>query len=225
MTKTNKWDDSVSYYNYKPKPKSDPRIERMKSLILHADIAEATFPYLAAQIYNHDNQTDICDLVLNDDENTRFELEMFYFYHENITHQIESDDQILNQLLHPLGIQNKEAIKNLYTNLLKYQDFDEFYIDLKAKIKKLLTIEPPTIQEVTKFIIANAKDNDNQFTYFLAADLAAEFVHEDTTNSVRIETMLDTYDSDETITFPCGHIFSKDEDLDECPFCNDDDED
>lgn len=221
MTKTNKWDDSVSYYNYKPKPKSDPKIERMKSLILHADIAEATFPYLAAQIYTHNNQTGICDLVLNDDENTRFELEMFYFYHENIAQQIESDDQILNQLLQPLGIQNKEVIKNLYTNLLKYQDFDGFYSDLKAKIKKLLTIEPPTIQEVTKFIIANAKDNDNQFTYFLAA----EFVHEDTTNSVRIETMLDTYDSDETITFPCGHIFSKDEDLDECPFCNDDDED
>lgn len=221
MTKTNKWDDSVSYYNYKPKPKSDPRIERMKSLILHADIAEATFPYLAAQIYTHDNQTDICDLVLNNDEDTKLEIEMFYFYHENIAQQIESDDQILNQLLQPLGIQNKEVIKNLYTNLLKYQDFDGFYSDLKAKIKKLLTIEPPIIQEVTKFIIANAKDNDNQFTYFLAA----EFVHEDTTNSVRIETMLDTYDSDETITFPCGHIFSKDEDLDECPFCNDDDED
>lgn len=221
MTKTNKWDDSVSYYNYKPKPKSDPRIERMKSLILHADIAEATFPYLAAQIYTHDNQTDICDLVLNNDEDTKLEIEMFYFYHENIAQQIESDDQILNQLLQPLSIQNKEVIKNLYTNLLKYQDFDGFYSDLKAKIKKLLTIEPPTIQEVTKFIIANAKDNDNQFTYFLAA----EFVHEDTTNSVRIETMLDTYDSDETITFPCGHIFSKDEDLDECPFCNDDDED
>ena len=221
MTKTNKWDDSVSYYNYKPKPKSDPKIERMKSLSLHADIAEATFPYLAAQIYTHDNQTDICDLVLNDDENTRFELEMFYFYHENIAQQIESDDQILNQLLQPLGIQNKEVIKNLYTNLLKYQDFDKFYSDLKAKIKKLLTIDPPTIQDLSKFIIANAKDNDNQFTYFLAA----EFVHEDTTNSVRIETMLDTYDSDETITFPCGHTFSKDEDLDECPFCNDDDED
>lgn len=221
MTKTNKWDDSVSYYNYKPKPKSDPKIERMKSLILHADIAEATFPYLAAQIYTHDNQTDICDLVLNDDENTRFELEMFYFYHENIAQQIESDDQILNQLLQPLGIQNKEVIKNLYTNLLKYQDFDKFYSDLKAKIKKLLTIDPPTIQDLSKFIIANAKDNDNQFTYFLAA----EFVHEDTTNSVRIETMLDTYDSDETITFPCGHTFSNDEDLDECPFCNDDDED
>lgn len=221
MTKTNKWDDSVSYYNYKPKPKSDPKIERMKSLILHADIAESTFPYLATQIYTHDNQTDICDLVLNDDENTRFELEMFYFYHENIAQQIESDDQILNQLLQPLGIQNKEVIKNLYTNLLKYQDFDKFYSDLKAKIKKLLTIDPPTIQDLSKFIIANAKDNDNQFTYFLAA----EFVHEDTTNSVRIETMLDTYDSDETITFPCGHIFSKDEDLDECPFCNNDDED
>ena len=188
MTKTNKWNDSVSYYNYKPKPKSDPRIERMKSLILHADIAEATFPYLAAQIYTHDNQTDICDLVLNDDEDTKLEIEMFYFYHENIAQQIESDDQILNQLLQPLGIQNKEVIKNLYTNLLNYQDFDGFYSDLKAKIKKLLTIEPPTIQEVTKFIIANAKDNDNQFTYFLAA----EFVHEDTTNSVRIETMLDT---------------------------------
>ena len=221
VNKTNKWDDSVSYYNYKPKPKSDPKIERMKSLILHADIDEATFPYLAAQIYIHDNQTDICDLVLNDDENTRFELEMFYFYHENIAQQIESDDQILNQLLQPLGIQNKEAIKNLYTNLLKYQDFDEFYSDLKAKIKTLLTIESPTIQEVTKFIIANAKDNDNQFTYFLAA----EFVHEDTTNSVRIETMLDKYGSNETTTFPCGHIFSKDEDLDECPLCNDDDED
>lgn len=221
MTKTNKWDDSVSYYNYKPKPKSDPKIERMKSLILHADIAEATFPYLAAQIYTHDNQTDICDLVLNDDENTRFELEMFYFYHENIAQQIESDDQILNQLLQPLGIQNKEVIKNLYTNLLKYQDFDKFYSDLKAKIKKLLTIDPPTIQDLSKFIIANAKDNDNQFTYFLAA----EFVHEDTTNSVRIETMLDTYDSDETITFPCGHTFSDDEKLDECPFCNNNDED
>lgn len=220
VNKTNKWDDSVSYYNYKPKPKSDPKIDRMKSLILHADIAEATFPYLAAQIYTHDNQTDICDLVLNDDENTRFELEMFYFYHENIAQQIESDDQILNQLLQPLGIQNKEVIKNLYTNLLKYQDFDKFYSDLKAKIKKLLTIDPPTIQDLSKFIIANAKDNDNQFTYFLAA----EFVHEDTTNSVRIETMLDTYDSDETITFPCGHIFSKDEDLDECPFCNDDED-
>ena len=222
VNKTNKWNDSVSYYNYKPKPKSDPKIERMKSLILHADIAEATFPYLAAQIYTHDNQTDICDLVLNDDDNTRFELEMFYFYHENIAQQIESDDQILNQLLQPLGIQNKEVIKNLYTNLLKYQDFDEFYSDLKAKIKTLLTLEPPTIQEATKFIIANANDKDNQFTYFLAA----EFVHEDTTNSVRIKTMLDTYDSDETITFPCGHIFSNDEDLDECPFCNDyDDED
>lgn len=220
MTKTNKWDNSVNYHNYKPKPKSDPKIDRMKSLILHADIAEATFPYLAAQIYTHDNQTDICDLVLNDDENTRFELEMFYFYHENIAQQIESDDQILNQLLQPLGIQNKEVIKNLYTNLLKYQDFDKFYSDLKAKIKKLLTIDPPTIQDLSKFIIANAKDNDNQFTYFLAA----EFVHEDTTNSVRIETMLDTYDSDETITFPCGHIFSKDEDLDECPFCNDDED-
>lgn len=221
VNKTNKWNDSVSYYNYKPKPKSDPKIERMKSLILHADIAEATFPYLAAQIYTHDNQTDICDLVLNNDEDTRFELEMFYFYHENIAQQIESDDQILNQLLQPLGIQNKEVIKNLYTNLLKYQDFDKFYSDLKAKIKKLLTIDPPTIQDLSKFIIANAKDNDNQFTYFLAA----EFVHEDTTNSVRIETMLDIYDSDETITFPCGHTFSKDEDLDECPFCNDDDED
>lgn len=221
MTKTNKWDDSVSYYNYKPKPKSDPKIERMKSLILHADIAEATFPYLAAQIYTHDNQTDICDLVLNDDEDTRFELEMFYFYHENIAQQIESDDQILNQLLQPLGIQNKEVIKNLYTNLLKYQDFDKFYSDLKAKIKKLLTIDPPTIQDLSKFIITNAKDNDNQFTYFLAA----EFVHEDTTNSVRIETMLDTYDSDETITFPCGHTFSKDEDLDKCPFCNNNEED
>lgn len=221
MTKTNKCDDSVSYYNYKPKPKSDPKIERMKSLILHADIAEATFPFLAEQIYHHNNQSDICDLVLNDDEDTKLEIEMFYTYHENIAQQIELDDQILNQLLQPLGIQNKEAIKNLYTNLLKYQDFDEFYSDLKAKIKTLLTIEPPTIQEVTKFIIANAKDNDNQFTYFLVA----EFVHEDTTNSVRIETMLDTYNSDETITFPCGHTFSKDEDLDECPFCNDDDED
>lgn len=221
VNKTNKWDDSVSYYNYKPKPKSDPKIERMKSLMLHADIAEATFPYLAEQIYHHNNQSDICDLVLKDDEDSKLEIEMFYTYHENIAQQIESDDQILNQLLQPLGIQNKEAIKNLYTNLLKYQDFDEFYSDLKAKIKKLLTIEPPTIQEVTKFIIANAKDKDNQFTYFLAA----EFVHEDTTNSVRIETMLDTYDSDETITFPCGHTFSKDEDLDECPFCNDDDED
>lgn len=220
MTKTNKWDNSVNYHNYKPKPKSDPKIERMKSLMLHADIAEATFPYLAAQIYTHDNQTDICDLVLNDDENTRFELEMFYFYHENIAQQIESDNQILNQLLQPLGIQNKETVKNLYINLLRYKDFDEFYSDLKTKIKTLLKIEPPTIQEVTKFIIANAKDKDNQFTYFLAA----EFVHEDTTNSVRIETMLDTYNSDETITFPCGHIFSKDEDLDECPFCNDDED-
>lgn len=160
-------------------------------------------------------------VLLNDDENTRFELEMFYFYHENIAQQIESDDQILNQLLQPLGIQNKEVIKNLYTNLLKYQDFDKFYSNLKAKIKKLLTIDPPTIQDLSKFIIANAKDKDNQFTYFLAA----EFVHEDTTNSVRIETMLDTYDSDETITFPCGHTFSKDEDLDEYPFCNNDDED
>lgn len=136
-------------------------------------------------------------VLLNDDENTRFELEMFYFYHENIAQQIESDDQILNQLLQPLGIQNKKVIKNLYTNLLKHQDFDKFYSDLKAKIKKLLTIDPPTIQDLSKFIIANAKDKDNQFTYFLAA----EFVHEDTTNSVRIETMLDTYDSDETITF------------------------
>lgn len=223
MTKTNndKWDNSINYHNYKPKPKSDPKIERIKSLILHADIAEATFPYLAAQIYTHDNQTDICDLVLNNDNETKFELEMFYSYHENIAQQIKLDDQILNQLLHPLGIQNKEAIKNLYTNLLKYQDFDEFYSDLKAKIKTLLTIESPTIQEVTKFIIANAKDNDNQFTYFLAA----EFVHEDTTNSVRIETMLDTYGSNETTTFPCGHTFNDDEKLDECPFCNNNDED
>ena len=219
INKTNKWDNSINYHNYKPKPKLDPKIERMKSLILHADIAEATFPYLAAQIYTHDNQTDICDLVLNDDNETKFELEMFYSYHENIAQQIKLDDQILNQLLHPLGIQNKEAIKNLYTNLLKYQDFDEFYSDLKAKIKTLLTIEPHTIQEITKFIIANAKDNDNQFTYFLAA----EFVHEDTTNSVRIETMLDTYGSNGTTTFPCGHTFSNDEDLDECPFCNDED--
>lgn len=223
MTKTNndKWDNSINYHNYKPKPKSDPKIERIKSLILHADIAEATFPYLAAQIYTHDNQTDICDLVLNNDNETKFELEMFYSYHENIAQQIKLDDQILNQLLHPLGIQNKEAIKNLYSNLLKYQDFDEFYSDLKAKIKTLLTIESPTIQEVTKFIIANAKDNDNQFTYFLAA----EFVHEDTTNSVRIETMLDTYGSNETTTFPCGHTFNDDEKLDECPFCNNNDED
>lgn len=223
MTKTNndKWDNSINYHNYKPKPKSDPKIERIKSLILHADIAEATFPYLAAQIYTHDNQTDICDLVLNNDNETKFELEMFYSYHENIAQQIKLDDQILNQLLHPLGIQNKEAIKNLYTNLLKYQDFDEFYSDLKAKIKTLLTIESPTIQEVTKFIIANAKDNDNQFTYFLAA----EFMHEDTTNSVRIETMLDTYGSNETTTFPCGHTFNDDEKLDECPFCNNNDED
>lgn len=100
-------------------------------------------------------------VLLNDDENTRFELEMFYFYHENIAQQIESDDQILNQLLQPLGIQNKKVIKNLYTNLLKHQDFDKFYSDLKAKIKKLLTIDPPTIQDLSKFIIANAKDKDN----------------------------------------------------------------
>lgn len=212
-----KWNDSVSYYNYKPKPKLDPKVEKMKNLILHADIAESIFPFLAEQIYSHNNQSDICDLVLNDDDDTKLEIEMFYSYHENIAQQIELDDQILNQFLHPVGIKNKEEIKNTYTNLLRYQDFNEFYSDLKTKIKTLLTIEPPTIQDLTKFIIANIKNNDNQFTYFLAA----EFVHEDTTNSVRIETMLDTYDSDEIITFPCGHIFNNDEDLDECPFCND----
>ena len=221
VNETNKWDKSVSYYNYKPKPKSDPKIEKMKSLILHADIAEATFPFLAEQIYHHNNQSDICDLVLNDDEDTKLEIEMFYTYHENIAQQIELDDQILNQLLQPLGIQNKEAIKNLYTNLLRYRDFDEFYNDLKTKIKTLLEIDPPTIQDMSKFIIANVKDNDNQFTYFLAA----EFIHEDTTNSVRIDTMLDTYGYNGETTFPCGHTFSNDDDLDECPFCNDDDED
>ena len=218
--KNNKWDYSVSYYNYKPKPKLDPKVEKMKNLVLHADIAEAIFPFLAEQIYNHNNQTDICDLVLNDDEDTKSEIEMFYSYHENIAQQIELDDQMLTQLLHPVGIKNKEEIKNTYTNLLRYQDFNEFYSDLKAKIKTLLTIEPPTIQDLSKFIIANIKDNDNQFTYFLAA----EFVHEDTTNSIRIETMLDTYNYNESTTFPCGHTFSNDEDLDECPFCNDEDE-
>jgi len=34
-----------------------------------------------------------------------------------------------------------------------------------------------------------------------------------------------TYDDNGTTTFPCGHTFNNDEDLDECPFCNTDDED
>lgn len=223
MTKinNNKWDNSISYHNYKPKPKLDPKIEKLNSLILHSLLAESTFPYLAESIYSHNNQSDICDLILKDNENAKFEIEMFYTYHENIAQQIELDDQILEQLLHPTQIQNKEYFKKIYTNLLNYQDFDEFYNDLKSKIKVLLSLKPQSIQEVDEFIFKNIKTNDNQFTYFLAA----EFVHEDTTSSIKIENLIDTYTKDDIITFPCGHTFSDDEKLDECPFCNNNDED
>ena len=39
-----KWNNSISYRNYKQKPKLDPKIEKINSLILHAQLAEATFP-------------------------------------------------------------------------------------------------------------------------------------------------------------------------------------
>lgn len=219
--KNNKWDNSISYRNYKQKPKLDPKIEKINSLILHAQLAEATFPYLADSIYSHNNQSDICDLVLDNNEDTKFEIEMFYTYHENIAQQIELDDQILEQILYPIAVQNKENFKKIYTNLLKYQNFDEFYNDLKSKIKILLEINPQSVQDVDEFILKNIKPNDNQFTYFLAA----EFVHENTTSSIKIDTLLDTYGHNEATTFPCGHTFNNDKDLDECPFCNADDED
>lgn len=218
--KNDKWDNSISYHNYKSKPKLDPKIEKINSLILHAQLAEATFPYLAENIYSHNNQSDICDLVLDNNEDTKFEIEMFYTYHENIAQQIELDDKILEQILYPIAVQNKENFKKIYTNLLKYQNFDEFYNDLKSKIKILLEINPQSVQDVDEFILKNIKPNDNQFTYFLAA----EFVHENTTNSIKIDTLLDTYGHNEATTFPCGHTFSDDEKLDECPFCNDNDE-
>lgn len=219
--KNNKWDNSISYRNYKQKPKLDPKIEKINSLILHAQLAEATFPYLADSIYSHNNQSDICDLVLDNNEDTKFEIEMFYTYHENIAQQIELDDQILEQILYPIAVQNKENFKKIYTNLLKYQNFDEFYNDLKSKIKILLEINPQSVQDVDEFILKNIKPNDNQFTYFLAA----EFVHENTTSSIKIDTLLDTYGHNEATTFPFGHTFNNDEDLDECPFCNNNDED
>lgn len=106
-----KWDNSISYRNYKQKPKLDPKIEKINSLILHAQLAEATFPYLADSIYSHNNQSDICDLVLDNNEDTKFEIEMFYTYHENIAQQIELDDQILEQILYPIAVQNKENFK------------------------------------------------------------------------------------------------------------------
>ena len=221
INNNDKWDNSISYYNYKLKPKLDPKIEKINSLILHAQLAEATFPYLADSIYSHNNQSDICDLVLDNNEDTKFEIEMFYTYHENIAKQIELDDQILEQILYPIAVQNKENFKKIYTNLLKYQNFDEFYNDLKSKIKILLKINPQSVQDVDEFILKNIKPNDNQFTYFLAA----EFVHENTTNSIKIDTLLDTYGHNEATTFPCGHTFNNDEDLDECPFCNNNDED
>lgn len=196
-----KWDTSISYRNYKQKPKLDPKIEKINSLILHAQLAEATFPYLADSIYNHNNQLDICDMILKDDEDTKFEIEMFYTYHENIAQQIEIDDQILEQILYPIAVQNKENFKKIYTNLLKYQNFDEFYNDLKSKIKILLKINPQSVQDVD------------------------EFIHENTTNSIKIDTLLDTYGHNEATTFPCGHTFNNDEDLNECPFCNNNDED
>lgn len=217
----NKWDNSISYRNYKQKPKLDPKIKKINSLILHAQLAEATFPYLADSIYSHNNQSDICDLVLDNNEDTKFEIEMFYTYHDNIAQQIELNDQILEQILYPIAVQNKEIFKKIYTNLLKYQDFDEFYNDLKSKIKILLEINPQSVQDVDKFIFKNIKPNDNQFTYFLAA----EFVHENTTSSIKIDTLLDKYGDNGTTTFPCGHTFNNDEDLDDCPFCNTDDED
>lgn len=222
MTANNndKWDNAISYHKYKLKPKLDPQIEKINSLILHAQLAEATFPYLADSIYSHNNQLDICDMILKDDDDTKFEIEMFYTYHENIAQQIELDDQILEQLLYPIAVQNKENFKKIYTNLLKYQDFDEFYNDLKSKIKILLEINPQSVQDVDEFILKNIKPNDNQFTYFLAA----EFVHENTTNSIKIDTLLDPYGDNETTTFPCGHTFNKDDDLDECPFCNNDED-
>lgn len=224
MTKinnNNKWDNSISYHNYKSKPKLDSNIEKLNSLILHSLLAESTFPYLAESIYSHNNKSDICDLILEDNEDAKFEIEMFYTYHENIAQQIEVDDQILEHILHPTQIQNKEHFKKIYTNLLNYQDFDEFYNDLKSKIKVLLSLKPKSVQEVDEFIFKNIKPNDNQFTYFLAA----EFVHEDTTSSIKIENLIDTYTEDDIITFPCGHTFSDDEKLDECPFCNNNDED
>ena len=221
VNNNDKWDNAISYHNYKLKSKLDPQIEKINSLILHAQLAEATFPYLADSIYNHNNQLDICDMILKDDEDTKFEIEMFYTYHENIAQQIEIDDQILEQILYPIAVQNKENFKKIYTNLLKYQNFDEFYNDLKSKIKILLKINPQSVQDVDEFILKNIKPNDNQFTYFLAA----EFVHENTTNSIKIDTLLDKYSDNGTTTFPCGHTFNNDEDLDECPFCNTDDED
>lgn len=206
INNNDKWDNSISYHNYKSKPKLDPKIEKINSLILHAQLAEATFPYLADSIYNHNNQSDICDLVLDNNEDTKFEIEMFYTYHENIAQQIELDDQILEQILYPIAVQNKENFKKIYTNLLKYQNFDEFYNDLKSKIKILLKINPQSVQDVDEFILKNIKPNDNQFTYFLAA----EFVHENTTNSIKIDTLLDTYGHNEATTFPCGHTFNND---------------
>lgn len=47
MTKinnNNKWDNSISYHNYKSKPKLDSNIEKLNSLILHSLLAESTFP-------------------------------------------------------------------------------------------------------------------------------------------------------------------------------------
>ena len=87
MTKinnNNKWDNSISYHNYKSKPKLDSNIEKLNSLILHSLLAESTFPYLAESIYSHNNKSDICDLILEDNEDAKFEIEMFYTYHENI---------------------------------------------------------------------------------------------------------------------------------------------
>lgn len=159
--KNNKWDNSISYRNYKQKPKLDPKIEKINSLILHAQLTEATFPYLADSIYSHNNQSDICDLVLDNNKDTKFEIEMFYTYHENIAQQIELDDQILEQILYPIAVQNKENFKKIYTNLLKYQNFDEFYNDLKSKIKILLEINPQSVQNVDEFILKNIKPNDN----------------------------------------------------------------
>ena len=98
---------------------------------------------------------------MDNNKDTKFEIEMFYTYHENIAQQIELDDQILEQILYPIAVQNKENFKKIYTNLLKYQNFDEFYNDLKSKIKILLEINPQSVQNVDEFILKNIKPNDN----------------------------------------------------------------
>ena len=233
MTKINndKWDNSISYHNYNPE--NDTLIKLLK-LNPYANCAQMMFEDLAVQIYQNNKNDDICQQLLNNDEDMLNALEMFYYTHELEYQQIEQEFDMLGQIITDYD-QHKDGFLEFFKNLLNYPEFDDFYHNLKTKTKLLLESKLSHINDLTDYIVQNSSKSDNKFVYCLAA----EFVHESKIKTIKnaldqnqnqLRTTLSCghtveNQNDSTVTFPCGHTFSDDEKLDECPFCNNNDED